>query len=271
MEFLTIRNVLIVVGGYIIFSVSKKILDAKNKNKLEGKDDSLKKSFGDALSEFFVPIERYPKGIRGLSDKSLGGQPEFYNEVDHSRGRFLGWERTPYDLGDPRKTENGFMRARISRDVTYFWFIKGHKTELTPCVFRPGIDAITRGPGEEDGVPPEGIVIFKRSLDGMRLASGHSERYRSLLLDEKHKNSILADMILNMKSKERIAGAEDTSREATEEIENKLKRTKKMHDVAGGRSGAGDMMGNHYGPDMYGPENIDGNAPSGDGLWKFDG
>jgi len=271
----TIMIGVVVVAGYFAWKGYQRFIDARRSLIEQGKTAGIINVLVAAWDDFFVPIDRYPKDISDEPAKSLGGQPFFYNEVDHSRGRFLGWIRTDEDRADERKIDNGFYRARVTRDVRFFWFFVGHKEETTPCVFRPGIDAITKGPGEEEGVPPEGIVVFKRSMDGMKLAISNSERYRSLLLDEKHKTSIMADMIVAMKDKERLTGLGESSKEFSEEMENILRRSRKVHDAAAGRAGS-DGMGvgtNPYGADMYGNEDSSPTtgSPGTDNLWKFEG
>lgn len=266
-------NVIIVgiafIVGLIIFSLAKKVLSKKKENKSKGEDTGNVGAVKGAVNDFFVPVDRYPKDVKDLPAKSLGGQPQFYNEVDHSRGRFIAWIRTKEDLADERVILNNFYRARVRLDVKYFWFIPAHKDELTPCVFRPNIDAVFKGPGEEVGVPTEGIVILKRSLDGTRLATGQGERFRQLLLDEKHKNTILADMMVTVRDKERIMGLADTSKEAADEIENQLKRTRKVHDAAMGRKDSSDIS-SPYGSEMYGDEDITAGTGSQD-IWQFQG
>ena len=256
-----------VVAIYLVFNkVRSKKSDLESKNKPAGPMNAINAS----MAEFFVPIDKYPKDIAGISPKTLGGQPLFYNEVDHTKGRFLGWVRNDADKADVRKMQNGFYRARIHMDVMRFWFIRSHKEILTPCVFRPGIDAITKGPGEEEGVPPEGLVIFKRSLAGTELANSTSERYRNQLLDEKFKNGVMADMLITVRDKERYQGLGDASKELTDEMENNLKRTKKVHDAIQNRpSGLG--YGAPYGSEMYGAENPDLGLGNESNLWKFEG
>lgn len=257
-------------GAYIAYKIYNAVMESRKKLKGEGKSASVTELAKETGRHAISVEQRYPKDIQELNSKALGGQPEFYNEADHSRGRFLGWTRTTEDRSDMRVIEGDFYRARILKDVKYLGFFKASKEEITPCVFRPHIDAVFKAPGEEPGVPPEGIVVFKRSLDGIKLAFGHDERYRLLLIDERHKRSIMADMLHNMREKERLLGAEDASKDLSEEIENKLKRSKKMHDAASGRSAERDITA-PYTNEMYGDEDSLGAGQTGsEGLWKFE-
>lgn len=262
-----IIGVVVVVAGYFLFN---RVRSKKSELRDKDKNASTWKAIHASMADFFLPIDKYPKDIAGQSPKSLGGQPLFYNEVDHSKGRFLGWVLNDADKSDTRKIQNGFYRARLHMDVTRFWFIKSHKEVLTPCVFRPGIDAITKGPGEEEGIPPEGLVIFKRSLDGTKLSASCSDRYRNQLLDEKHKGGVLADMMISLRDKERYQGLGDSTKELTDEMENNLKRTKKVHDAVLNRPSTG--FGAPYGNEIYGTESPDNLGLGADsGLWKFEG
>ena len=260
-------------GAYVAWKAFNIFQDKKFELSEKGKDTSITNVAKQSIVEAASVQERFPRKHEDLSGKAFGGQPMFFNEADCSRGRFLGWIRTDMDRADRRKVENGFYRARITQDVKYFWFFPGSKEILTPCVFRPGIDAITYGPGEMDGVPPEGMIILKRSLCGQKLAVSVTERYRALLMDEKHKNNILSDMLIAVKDKERLQGLDDSSKEATDEVEKRLKRTKKLHDAAAGRGGGEFPGGNPYGQEMYGGEGLDdvgAGGPGGDTLWKFE-
>ena len=258
---------LVLAGAKIFFDMRKtqKKLIAKNQD--AGMLDAVKAN----MKRFFVAQERYPKDIKELSAKSLGGQPYFYNEVDHTKGRFLGLYRTKEDLADERVILNNYYRARILIDVRIFWFIPASHEESTPCRFRENIDIITKLPGEEVGVPPEGLVIFKRSMDGTRLTQGAGERWRSQLLEEKYTKSILVDTITNLRDKERFTAYGDTSKEYTDQMENKLKRTKKLHDVSAGKNSGLEGYGTPYGQEMYGEENPGLAAGGSENLWNFQG
>lgn len=267
-EFKSWTTVFVALGLYVAYRFYQAYASTRVKQRSTGKKVAAKDTFLATIKDFFASTDRYPKDIR---DKGAGGPPQFYNEADHTRGRFAGWVRTPEDKSDVRKVQNGFYRASLNIDVKYFWFFPGHKRVLTPCVFRPGIDSNTIGPGEEEGIPPEGLVIFKRSLDGLKLAPSSADRYRNLMLDEKHKNGVLADMIINMKDKERLAGLGDASKEATDEMETKMKRTRKVHDVAAGR-GEPNPMTSPYSQEMYGQEGLEGGGPATpESVWKFEG
>jgi hypothetical protein len=271
-------NVIIFVGfAYISLKVFQIWRSKKSELKTANKDVSFSNVSKETFKSASNPTPKENNNTMDLSASAFGGRPLFFNEADCSRGRFLGWARTDIDRADKRKVENGLYRARITQDVKYFWFFPGVKEVMTPCVFRPNIDAVSYNPGQMEGVPPEGMIVFKRSFDGQRLAIGTGERYRSLLLDEQHKNSILLDMLINIKDKERLMGLEDSSKESTDEMERRLKRTKKLHDAAQGR-GMNDGLGfggnpNPYAGEMYGNEPDDLGAPGGGGsdtLWKFE-
>lgn len=260
---------IIAVGGYFAFSFYKKLKAKKDEDGGVGYVDAFK----EILKGSATPIERNPD----ISETGMGfsnGQPLFYNEIDHSKGRFLGWIRNDMDQADDRKILHNFYRAKIAKDVKYFWFFPGHKIETTPCVFRPGIDAIQKQPGEEPGVPPEGMLIFKRSMDGKRVSQDNDARWRSMLHDQKHLNTVMQDMILNLRDKERLQGSSEIADEVISAIENKLKRSKRAHDAASGRSSSGDMSplgGSPYGREMYSPDaGLEGGGGS-DSMWNFEG
>ena len=264
----------LVIIVLLLLAAAKIFFDMiKTKKKLVEKDpaanmiDAIKAN----MKRFFVSQERYPKSIKELSGKSLGGQPYFYNEVDHTKGRFLGTYREPVDLADERVLATNSYRARVLIDARIFWFIPVSHEETTPCRFREGIDIITKMPGSEVGVPPEGLVIFKRSMDGTRLTQGGGERWRAALLEEKHTKSILVDIITNLRDKERFVSYGDTSKEYTDQMENKLKRTKKLHDVSAGKNSGLEGFGNPYAQEMYGEENPNLGAGGSENLWNFQG
>lgn len=264
---LVVIVLLLLAGAKIVLDMRKTQKKLSEKNQDAGMLDAIKAN----MKGFFVAQDRYPKDIKELSGKSLGGQPYYYNEVDHTRGRFLGWIRNKEDLADERVILNNYYRARILIDVKIFWIIPASHEEVTSCRFRPGIDSITKGPGEEIGIPPEGMIIFKRSIDGTRLTQGAGERWRSQLLEEKHTKSILVDIITNLRDKERFANYGDTSKEYTDQMENKLKRTKKLHDVSAGRNSGLEGYGTPYGQEMYGEENQGIGAGGSENLWNFQG
>jgi hypothetical protein len=258
---------LILAGAKIFFDMRKtqKKLSAKNQ------DASMLDAVKANMKSFFVSQDRYPKDLSVLSDKSVGGQPYFYNEVDHTRGRFIRLYRTPEDLADERVLATNSYRARVLIDSKIFWFIPRSHPETTVCRFRKGIDIVTINPGEEVGVPPEGLVIFKRSMDGTRISQGAGERWRSQLLEEKYTKSILVDHITNLRDKERFTAYGDTSKEYTDQMENKLKRTKKLHDVSAGRNTGMEGYGSPYTQEMYGEESPGLAAGGSENLWNFQG
>lgn len=202
--------------------------------------------------------------------KSLGGQPLFYNEVDHSIGRFLSTFRTESDMADQRIIHNNCYRVRYLKDVKYLGLFKASREEVTPCVFRPGIDLVFKSPGEEPGIPSEGIVVLKRSMDGQRLGHGDNVRLRSMIQIERSQNKMLADMLIMIQDKKRLAHMDPTSKEYTEDMINMLKRTKQIHDAASGRRDEGSGFSNPYAQEMYGAEDTTPQSGAGeDGLWKL--
>jgi hypothetical protein len=260
------------IGAFIAYKAISIVLSKRSELANKGQDTGVKSLAMESLNHFAKARERDETNTQDLSGAAFGGQPQFFNEADCSKGRFLGWVRTDMDRADSRKIENGLYRAPVTQDVKYFWFFPGTKEVTTPCVFRPGIDSIHYTAGEKTGVPVEGMIVLKRSLDGQSIATGTTERYRSLLLDEKHKNGILQDMLIGLRDKERLAGLEDSSKESSEEMEKRLRRTKKIHDAASGRGGNDFMGGNPYGQEMYGPEPEPGPL-GGEGsntLWNFE-
>ena len=225
------------------------------------------------FQNFMKPTPRLePKAAEVYDAKGLGGQPVFYNEADYSFGRFVSMFRTEEDLADERVLHNNLYRIRYLKDVRYKIFLKGSVEDVTPCVFRPGIDVISLSPGEAAGVPTEGLVILRRSLCGTRLATGLGERYRSLLLAEKGRSNMLSDMLFMVQDKQRLAHMDPGSKEYVEEIVEMLKRTKKIQDAAGGRERGGDGLGfgSPYSQEMYGDDSTSSGGSGGDdGLWKF--
>lgn len=267
MKILTI--IVIAAVAYILYKLITGTL-AKKKEKNVGIGEAAKEYVKDASE----PTPRVDsKAAETYPAKSLGGQPQFYNEVDHNYGRFLGMFRTATDMADDRVIHNNCYRIRYLKDVTYFWWFKSSKEEITPCVFRPGIDVISKHVGEETGVPSEGLVIIKRSMDGQRLQRGEQERYRMMLLHEKNYSKMLADMLLSLQDRQRLAHMDPGSKEYVDTMVEMLQRTKKIQDAAGGRSSGGDnMFNNPYSQEMYGAEDTtpsNTGSEGGDGLWRL--
>jgi len=266
-------NYLIFIGGaigsFIIYGIIRGIITKRNAEDL---------TYSEATKEHFKdmtkPEHRIDKHAGKIAPaKTLGGQPMYYNEVDHTIGRFVSMYRTESDMADARVIHNNCYRIRYLKDVTYFWFIKASKEEITPCVFRPGIDVISKAPGEAAGVPAEGIVIIKRSMDGQLLATGDGERYRSLLLMEKSWNAMLADKILFMSDHQRRAHMDPTSKEYTDDMVAMVKRNKTIVDAAGGQRQDNFGLGNPYAQEMYGNEDSipqpGGDGGQDNGLWRL--
>jgi hypothetical protein len=257
----------VAIGSYLLYKTIRGIL-AKRKEKNTGILDATKQHF----KEQTTPSPRVDKkAAEENAPKSLGGTPQFYNEVDHTYGRFLGMFRTDADMGDSRVIHNNCFRIRYLQDVTYFYWFKGSKEVISPCVFRPGIDVISKQPGEEAGVPTEGLVVIKRSMDGQRLLRGDHERYRSMLLAEKSYSQMLADMLLSVQDRQRLAHMDPGSKDYVDTMVEMLQRTKKIQEAAGGRQ-RDDSFGlnNPYSSELYGAE--DTTPPPGtgdDSLWKL--
>lgn len=258
--------ILLMILGFLVLTNGWKIFQASRRNSI-----SLVEAGQEHFKDQLTPTPRVDKkASEEWSPKSLGGQPLYYNDVDHSYGRFVGLVRTETDRADPRIIHNNCFRVRYLKDVKYFWGIKASKEYTTPCVFRPGIDIHNKSPGEEDGVPSEGLVIIKRSMDGQRLARGEGERYRSLLLQEKGYNRMLSDMLLTVQQKNKLAHMDPTSKEYVDAMVQMLQRTKKIQDAAGGRSGGNDFgLANPYSQEMYGAEDNTPSAGGDEGLWRL--
>lgn len=259
-----LTGILTIGGGIIAYILGKRYLDKRK----EGHQGA--KAVTETIKSFSETEVRYPTSHETTTPKTLGGKPHLYNEADHTRGRFLAFIRTPTDKEDERVLKGGFYRIRYLKDVKKFWFYKTSQEETTPCVFRPGIDTLMKNPGEEPGVPPEGLIVVKRSMDGHRVATTGADRYRIQLLNERAKNSILADSMLNLLDKDRLANLPLSGEELSSELEKLLKRTKKVHDAASGRSNSDHNFGSPYGNELFGNEPP--STPStNEGLWNFEG
>ncbi len=261
--------IMLAIGGFIAYKLYLNVTSTFKS--LKSKEVPLTPSniTKELIKKGVTSTPRYSKSIQEYDVRHLGGQPQFFNLADHSRGRFLGFFRTENDKADPRIANNNFFRIKYLVDSTTLWFIKSSKTAQTPCVFRPGIDVILKAPGEEVGLPPDGLVMIHRSMDGTKLATGFGDRMRNKFLDEQHKANILKDMIAVMHDKERLAGLGDDNKTFTDEMEEKLKRTKRLHKAAIGSKESSDMMGNPYGSEMYGDEpSSSPNQP--DTSWKME-
>jgi hypothetical protein len=266
---ISLKNILILAGIYVVYRLGSSFLPMFKREKKEGKKTT--EAVTTSLKAYVTPEYTTPKDVGKMSPKSMGGIPMFYNEVDHTKGRFLGWMRYPEDYADERIVLNGFYRARINVDVRYLWLFPGAKEEVTPCRFRPGIDSVFKAPGEEQGIPPEGLMILKRSIDGRRLGPDSLNRYRNRLLDELHRNAMLSDTISAVRDKERLLAHGDMTREAQEDMMIKLKRNRKTQDAAMGKSDRQQGFGMPYGQEMYGNEEGAGVLPGADQTWKFEG
>jgi hypothetical protein len=263
----TLHNLLIAAGAFIAVKLATRFLPAFNKQRKEGASTGT--AAKNTFKSFIEPEPIIPVSSQ-LPQKSIGGLPYFYNEVDHTKGRFLGWVKYDEDKADIRKWK--FYRARVNIDVRYLWVFKGAKEVVTPCVFRPGIDCIFKAPGEEEGIPPEGLMVFRRSMDGRRLGGDAVNRYRNILLDTQHKNSVLSDTLYALRDKERLMGSGDMMKETTDDLEIKMKRIRKMHDSAVGKNDRGmNQFANPYGQEMYGEEQQGMNPAGADSTWKFEG
>ena len=94
--------VIILVSVYALYRLITGIL-AKRKAKKLGMVEAGKEYFKDQAT----PEPRTDKkAAEEWSPKSLGGQPLYYNEVDHTYGRFLGLFRTDADKADARVIHN---------------------------------------------------------------------------------------------------------------------------------------------------------------------
>jgi hypothetical protein len=255
-----------IIAGYYLIKVIRAIIQKRRE-----KDVTIAKAAAEVAKESAEAEPRVDKkAAETWSPKSLGGQPLYYNEVDHTSGRFLGLFRTDADMADERIIHNDFYRIRYLYDVTYFWWFKASKEATTPCVFRPAIDVISKQPGEEAGVPAEGLVIIRRSMDGQRIVTGVGERYKHLLLQERSFSKMLADMLIGMEDKQRLAFMDPGSKEYVEHMTQMLQRTKKIHDAASGRSGGdGFGLGAPYAQEMYGAEDTTPSPGGEEGLWKL--
>ena len=267
-------NIFLIIGGLIAAYFGFSALRGISAMKSEHEDVDWFGASQLYFKSFFKGRPRVDsKAAETYHAKGLGGQPIFYNEADYSFGRFVSMYRSDEDLADERVVHNNLYRVRYLKDVRYFLFFKGSEEAVTPCVFRPGIDVISLSPGEAAGVPSEGLVILRRSLCGTRLATGHGERYRSLLLAEQGKSKMFSDLLYMVQTKQRLAHMDPSSKEYVDEIVEMLKRTKKIHDAAGGRE-RGDGLGGFgspYSQEMYGGEDpsFSGGGGGDDGLWKL--
>ena len=124
-------------------------------------------SFFDFLTGNMGGVDRYPTEVHELSsDEHFGRHPEFFNQADFSKGRFIRWEPpTHADKADDAK--RNLRRMRLSQDTTVFWFFKSSKEMVTPCVFDPELDVEFIPPGTKAGVPLcVKILILKRPISG---------------------------------------------------------------------------------------------------------
>jgi hypothetical protein len=258
--------------AYQGYNFVKDFLAKKADYAAQNKPTNVLTVFKDTVTDNFVPEERFPSDLNELSGRSLGGQPTFYNLADHRKGRFLGWTRYDIDKASERVVHNNLYRLRIAVDVKFWWFIVGNKEIITPCVFRPNIDSKFIAPGSEEGVPPEGVLMLYRSITGTRLVKSNSERFKQQLLDSHHKIKIMSDMIANLNDKERIQGAREGSKLLVDEIESRIKQSKRM--TGGGSSPSPDLyggLGNPYGGENFGDENLPAAEPNpqNDQSWEF--
>jgi hypothetical protein len=261
-------------GAYYLYGFIKDFLAKKADYAAQNKSTNVGVVFKDTVADNFVPEERYPSNINDLGGRSLGGQPTFYNLADHRKGRFLGWTRYEIDKGNERVIHNNLYRARVAVDVKFWWFIVGNKEIITPCVFRPNIDSKFIAPGEEEGVPPEGVLMLYRSITGTRLVRTNSERFKQQLIDSKNQIKIMSDVIANLNDKERIMGAREASKGLVDEIESRIKQSKRM---TGGGSSNSNMDPYAGVNNLYGSENFGGddtpNVPEADNQgeksWEF--
>ena len=136
---------LMIAGGFIVFKIITGTLAVKKERNL-----GLMEAGKEYVADQAKPTDRVDKkDAEFAAAKSLGGQPLYYNEVDHTFGRFVSLFRTDADMADERVIHNDCYRVRYLKDVTYFWFIKASKEAVTPCVFRPGVDLVALQPGQE--------------------------------------------------------------------------------------------------------------------------
>lgn len=261
--------------GLIAYYIGSKIWNMLFGKKTDDDTDDLVESglVPEKKKMFFglvTPKQRFPHKVTDMDAKAFG-YPYFYNEVDHTKGRFVHWFRKKIDEADERKV--GLYRAKIMTDHIFLWFFKTSRELVTPCVFRPGIDAIQKLPGEEPGVPPEGMVIFKRSMDGKRVSEEASyNRWRARVLLERHQKKMLDDMVTTLLSKDHLEASSLVNKETTDQIENILKRLNKIRSAAGsggaGEMGLGGGFGQPYGDEIYGTEE---QTPAGGSVWNLEG
>lgn len=263
--------IILLVAAYGVYKLVGITLRKRSELKEEGEPAGIVTSAQKGINEEIAPVERVESdAATEYNAKGLGGQPLFYNEVDHSQGRFVSFFRKQEDYADERIVKNNFYRIRYLKDVTKFWFIRTSEEEETSCVFRPGIDTITKHCGEQPGIPAEGLVIIKRSMDGRNLGRGDSERYRLQLLQEKDWTKMQSDMLLQLQDRTRLQTLDPTSKEYVDLMEQLLKRTSKIHSAARSSGSSESSFGSPYANEIYGGEDTGGSPDGGsEGLWKL--
>jgi len=271
---MTFSTTQIIFFGFIGFVIIRIVWERLFGKKTSKEDDGVTGSGLMAKKKkvffgMFTPKQRQAGKVTEM-DSNAFGFPYFYNEIDHTRGRFVHWFRKKIDEADERK--EGLYRAKVLSDATFLWFFKISRELITPCVFRPGIDAIQLLPGEQPGVPPEGMVIFKRSMDGKFVSPTASyNRWRAMYLTEKHEKNMLDDMLSTLLSKDKLEASALTSKESTDKMIQLLKRLRKIQSAAGSGGGSGgdyDRYGNQYSDEVYGGEE---DTPQNEGVWNLEG
>jgi len=220
-------------------------------------------------------VERYPMNIADVpSDDISAGPPEFFNMADFSRGRFLGWEPPrASDLADDAKRR--LRRMRIGMDTTKFWWFKTSVEKVTPCVFDPALDVEFISPGTYPGVPLEGIVLIKRSLDGKRLAREAISRALMETRDLQHLTEIQADVLYKHLSLERLKGVAVGSDRHTEEMEKIAENHHRIMRKIGGTQrppgfGEGMPFANPFGEETFGADSAMQGGGGMEGAWRLE-
>ena len=199
----------------------------KNWKEFKNADATVKaKGFIVFLADTFKPLPNIIEDPEEIAIKKGVGFCDFYNEVDHTRGKFHYYYKTESDKHDPRKAE--YFRIRYSVDAKMWGFLPAWKTYNTRCVFRPGVDTDFISPGQECGISEDGLVVIKKSMDGMRLSSSTNNVTRHKLFDAEHQLEVMANFHMLTRDKERFTSYKPTSEEFMDELEGGIKNLRKL-------------------------------------------
>ena len=222
-------------------------------------------------------VDRYPTDIHEVaSEDHFTRHPEFINLADYSKGRFIRWE-PPTEADRADDARRGLRRMRYSQDTTIFWFFRTSRELVTPCVFDPELDVEFIPPGTKPGIPLEGLLILKRSLNGKHLAREAMSRAVMHARDMRQMNELQADAIQNLLSLERLRMSQIGSEHWSSEMEKMIKNNSRVMRELGGRGGPqpafGGGMGysDPYGEEIYGTDGGAYGAQGAEGAWRLEG